>query len=138
MTAPLAGGCHCGAIRFSVAADALLGTGYCHCSICRRLSGGPVNAWVAVDPGALVVTGTPALYRSSEKGARALRPGCGGQLWFAPDDGSFLTLNATGFDDPEQPGVRPAVHVYAADRLCWFEIDDGLPRHPGGYPDDAG
>ncbi|KPF72483.1 hypothetical protein IP88_10030 [alpha proteobacterium AAP81b] len=128
----LAGHCECGGIRFSVDESALLGTGYCHCSICRRLSGAPVNAWVAVDPAALAVAGAPALYRSSERGQRAFCPTCGSQLWYAPDDGSFLTLNATGFDDPEAPALRPQVHIFDADRLGWFEIADSLPRSPDG------
>lgn len=130
----LSGGCHCGAIRFAVPADAILGTGYCHCSICRRLSGGPVNAWVAVDPDRLTVTGSPAFYRSSAQGIRAFCPSCGGQLWYHPDDGSNLTLNATGFDDPEAEVVRPAMHIFEGDRLCWFEVTDALPRYPGAYP----
>ncbi|MBB6228050.1 hypothetical protein FHS79_002235 [Polymorphobacter multimanifer] len=132
----LAGGCHCGRIRFAVPLSALLGTGYCHCSICRRLSGGPVNAWVAVDPQALRVEGDPRRYRSSATGTRAFCDDCGGQLWFAPDDGSFITLNATGFDDPEAHAVRPTLHVYEADRLCWFDIADKLPRHAGGSQPD--
>ena len=131
----LRGGCHCGTIRFAVPPAAILGTGYCHCSICRRLSGGPVNAWVAVDPARLTVTGTPSLYRSSPTGVRAFCPACGSQLWFRPDDGSFVTLNATGFDDPEAHVVRPGVHIFDGNRLCWFEVADELPRYPGPFPE---
>lgn len=128
----LAGRCHCGAVRFSVDDKALLGTGYCHCSICRRLSGGPVNAWVAVHPAALTVTGEPAWYRSSERGRRAFCPACGTQLWFSPDDGGYVTLNATGFDDPEAVVLRPAMHIFDGDRLSWFDTSDSLPRSPNG------
>lgn len=135
--ATLAGGCHCGAIRFEVSDDAIIGTGYCHCSICRRLSGAPVNAWVAIAPDALRLTGTPASYRSSAWGERAFCTGCGGQLWFLPDDRAYLTLNATGFDDPGAPALQPAVHIFEADRLSWFRTDDRLPRHPGTLPEDA-
>lgn len=127
---PLAGHCHCGGLRFTVADDALLGTGYCHCSICRRLSGAPVNAWVAVDPAALASDGALAWYRSSPQGRRAFCPTCGSQLWYAPDDGSYVTINATAFDDPEAPALRPGLHIFTADRLSWFEIADELPRSP--------
>ncbi len=129
---PLAGHCHCGGVRFAVAAEALLGAGYCHCSICRRLSGAPVNAWVAADPAALAVEGAPSWYRSSPHGRRAFCPNCGSQLWYAPDDGSFVTINATVFDDPEAPALRPGLHIFTADQLCWFEIADDLPRSPDG------
>lgn len=134
----LEGGCHCGRVRLAIAGDDVLGTGYCHCSICRRLSGGPVNAWVAVAPDRLQVTGEPRLYRSSATGRRAFCPDCGAQLWFAPDDGSFVTVNATGFDDPEAEPLRPAMHIFTADQLCWFDVKDQLPRLPAGPPDSAG
>lgn len=128
----LAGHCHCRAITFTVAADALLGSGYCHCSICRRLSGAPVNAWVAVEPAALEVAGAPAWYRSSDHGRRAFCPACGTQLWFAMDDGSVITVNATTFDDPEAAALRPQLHIFHDDRLGWFETADALPRSPDG------
>ena len=38
------GGCFCGAIRYAFL-DVFV-AGYCHCSICRRMSGAPVIAWV--------------------------------------------------------------------------------------------
>lgn len=125
------GGCHCGAVRFTIPTAAILATGYCHCSICRRLSGSPVNAWVAVAPEALALTGAVARYRASAAGERGFCQSCGTQLFYAPDDDTYLTLNATGFDTPEAEPLRPAVHIYTADRLCWFDTTDTLPRLPG-------
>ncbi|WP_439533810.1 GFA family protein [Polymorphobacter sp.] len=130
----LEGGCHCGKVRFSIDDKAVLMTGYCHCSICRRLSGAPVNAWVAVMPGDLDLTGDVATYRSSDSGHRAFCPGCGAQLWFASSDGAFITLNAPGFDTPDAEPLRPRLHIYVADKLSWFDITDDLPRLPAGPP----
>jgi hypothetical protein len=130
------GGCHCGAIRFEIVSGDIMQTGYCHCSICRRISGAPVNAWVAVPLAALRVSGDAATYRSSAWGHRAFCRACGSQLWFAPDDGDYVTLNATGFDDPEARLLQPTVHIFEADRLRWFQVADTLPRLPGTFPAD--
>lgn len=135
MTAPaptLAGGCQCGKVRFAIAPADVLATGYCHCSICRRLSGSPVNAWVAVATESLALTSAVARYRSSPNGERGFCAACGTQLFYAPDDNSYITLNATGFDTPEAEVLQPSVHIYTADRLPWFETTDALPRLPGG------
>lgn len=133
----LSGGCHCGAIRFAIADADVLGTGYCHCSICQRLSGGPVNAWVAIAPVALRVSGSVKHYRSSPQGQRGFCSDCGSQLWYAPDDASYITLNATSFDDAEAEALRPALHIFDSDRLCWFDVADTLPRFPQSLPSDA-
>ena len=39
------GGCYCGDIRFEV--SDIFDAGYCHCSICRRLSGAPAIVWAS-------------------------------------------------------------------------------------------
>ncbi len=43
---PLEGGCHCGAIRYR--ASAVFDAGYCHCSICRRISGSAADKAAAI------------------------------------------------------------------------------------------
>jgi hypothetical protein len=124
----LAGGCHCGAIRFSIATDTVDFAGYCHCSICRRLSGAPVTAWIAIaDGGYQLTAGTPTAYRSSDHGSREFCPRCGSQLLFRGNDGT-LTVSTTALDDAEVAAVRPRIHIYTADRLGWFDTTDTLPR----------
>jgi hypothetical protein len=48
MTQKLTGGCHYQAIRYEV--ESIFDAGYCHCSICRKLSGAPVLAWANIKP----------------------------------------------------------------------------------------
>jgi len=40
----MAGGCHCGAIRYSIEGDALTHA-LCHCTDCRRHAGAPMVGW---------------------------------------------------------------------------------------------
>jgi hypothetical protein len=41
------GGCHCGALRYRLEGD-LGDVAHCHCSICRRVSGGTLVTWVTL------------------------------------------------------------------------------------------
>lgn len=127
----LTGGCHCGAVRFAIAAGGVTIGGYCHCSICRRLSGAPVTAWVAVAEGAYAVTaGRPVTYRSSDHGGRDFCASCGSQLLYRGDDGT-VTVSTTALDTPDDPAVAPQIHIYTGNRLPWFDTADELPRFAG-------
>ena len=65
----LTGGCLCESIRYEV--DKVFDSGYCHCSMCRKLSGAPVLVWGVVKaPYFRLVKGTPTEYASSENGIR--------------------------------------------------------------------
>lgn len=41
------GGCHCGALRYCFE-DGLGDCMHCHCSDCRRTTGGTVTTWITV------------------------------------------------------------------------------------------
>ena len=41
------GGCHCGHLRYQFSGP-LHDIAHCHCSICRRVSGGIVTTWITV------------------------------------------------------------------------------------------
>lgn len=53
------GGCLCGALRFTAAADPL-DSGYCNCTLCRRPTGAPLAAYVSSSGGVLPVRGGAA------------------------------------------------------------------------------
>lgn len=123
----LSGGCHCGRIRYRVRAVPAK-TFYCHCTICRRLSGSPVLALAQVAIGDFAyVAGTPAVYRSSEGGERRFCPHCGSQLEFRrrPDPPTVEFTIGT-LDEPER--VAPRAHLFTDARLPWFGTTDDLPR----------
>jgi len=73
----LTGGCLCGAIRYS--ADTMpFASDYCHCTQCRRSSGGPVGIWMDFKAGQVSWSGTrPTNYESSEHVKRGFCPNCG-------------------------------------------------------------
>lgn len=121
------GGCECGALRYRVTGSAH-DSGYCHCRICQRTSGAPVQAFARFHAGQFSYTkGEPAIYFSSAHGQREFCAHCGSQLLYrgrqAPHD---VALNTPTLDDPE--AYPPRQQVWRRSRISWFETTDSLPR----------
>jgi hypothetical protein len=100
----------------------------CHCSECRRRSGGAFKPFagvarecVAVTQGgeALLVTGTAD---NNHTGCAR----CGALLFSVVRDGAFAHV-ALGTVEGD-PGIRPSAHIFVASKAPWFEITDGLPQ----------
>ena len=122
------GGCLCGAIRYRITGpvDDVV---HCHCSMCRRSSGGAVMTWASVPADSFMLTrGELAVYKSSDNSERRFCPSCGAQIvfqtsrWPGEIDVTVGTLDS--------PGDRAATHhICAGDRIPWLTIDDHLPAH---------
>ncbi len=121
------GGCHCGQLRY-VFSGALHDIAHCHCSICRRTSGGIVTTWLTVARDAFQWTaGTPGAYASSVSCTRYFCPGCGCQLALftvlSPDS---LDVTVATLDEVAQaPADR---HIWVSSRLPWLQLDPQLPE----------
>ncbi len=127
------GGCLCGALRFRAEARPI-DTGYCHCSLCRRSTGAPALAWASFPVEAFRYTnGEPARYSSSSWGHREFCNRCGTQIGYRKSDGAeTVDLNVGCLDDPG--ALPPQQHIFAADRIGWFDTADDLPRHAESRP----
>ena len=93
--------CLCGAVRFTAQPEKAE-MGVCHCSMCRRWTGG---TYMAVDCGSqdkVQIEGDEALgvYRSSDHGERVFCTKCGTSLFWRLADGSHVSASAQSFDDP--------------------------------------
>jgi hypothetical protein len=127
MFEPLEGGCLCGAVRYRVT-KAPLDSGYCHCRMCQKSSGAPlqVSAEFPVD-GFTVTKGEPKAYRSSAWALRHFCPSCGSQLTFrAAENPTYVSVNLPTLDRPE--ALSPRMHIWHSSRIAWFEVKDELPR----------
>lgn len=128
------GGCLCGAIRFSSAAEPV-DAGYCHCRLCQRSTGAPVLAWVSYPTEAFTYTkGAPACYQSSNHGHREFCKQCGTQIAYRDlEHTTTVEVNVGSLDDRE--AVEPRYHIWCDSRIRWFDTDDSLPRFHGSKPD---
>jgi hypothetical protein len=108
------GGCLCGAVRFELK-DEPKTYGACHCSMCRKFSGG-IELGLEVAPGGIIWSGEEniATYESSEWAERGFCKICGSSLFWrltapGPMQG-LLSLSAGALDSFE--GLTFASEVY--------------------------
>lgn len=124
----LEGGCHCGACRYRIDAARLDDVANCHCSICRRSTGGTYVTWATVPKAAFAWTaGEPRRYAATAGSTRWFCPTCGAQLalWteLAPES---IDITVTTLDRAD--AYPPDRHIFVGSKLAWTHIDDGLPR----------
>ena len=128
------GGCHCGAIRYSVAGEPRHSS-VCHCESCRRTTGGLATAWLGYPTDALnVEQGAPRSYSSSGGVERQFCGQCGTSLFYfnEPAMPGVVDVLTVTLDDPK--AFPPGLHVQMADALPWEASLEGLPkfdRFPG-------
>ena len=128
----MAGGCLCGAVRYTVNGPIQGEIAHCHCSMCRRASGAPVLTWFTVKKEDFeVVKGEPRSYKSSDHARRSFCGDCGTPLTFISEhDPAFVDLTLGSLDRPEDyPATQ---HVWTMSRLSWLHLDEDLPDHPKG------
>lgn len=128
----LFGGCYCRAVRYKV--QQIYDAGYCHCTICRRITGAPVFAWVNVPMSAFrIERGKTESHASSKQGKRFFCSRCGSYLYGRTSLLSdVISLSVGTLDMPE--AVEPRVHHWCAEKLAWYPISDRLPRLEKGDP----
>ena len=122
-----AGGCHCGAIRYSMP-TAVEHHALCHCRDCRRHSGAPMVGWALVSQADLEVAGTPKIYVSSEHGRRHFCADCGTGLFYTNDKNlpGLIDVQSATYDDPN--AIPLQAHVQVAERIGWMEKAHELPK----------
>ncbi|WP_420142338.1 GFA family protein [Sphingomonas sp.] len=148
MVKTMTGGCQCGRVRYSAEVasdDAYL----CHCTMCRRATGGASIAFVNLPITAVTWDSEPDWYRSSPIAERPFCAGCGTPLGFRfVEDATNIDLTLGSFDDPAR--FRP-VHNYASESIlpAWQDtshlpglrsdenssVVDRWMKHVGKLPD---
>ena len=127
------GSCLCRGVRFEIDGK-LSAASHCHCSMCRKAHGAAFGTYAAARAAEFkVLEGAEliARYRSSPGIVRTFCARCGSTLqWLRESKPEVVdvALGALGDD----PGVRPAYHIYVDSKAPWYEITDGLPRHAAG------
>ena len=138
MTAALAGGCLCGAVRYSISAP-VTSLRACHCRNCQKHSGaaGTVNAIVPSDSFG-ITKGEPKRYddEATQSGRTLSRHFCGtcGSSIYSrrnPDPG-FVVVRAGSLDDSN--GMKITGNIWTASARPWAYIDKSTERHPGNMP----
>lgn len=99
------GSCACGAVKIEIAGTPEV-LSYCHCSRCRKTAG--------------------AVY------GRFFCGHCGSSLGDLGSKTGAYAITASILDD--DPGLRPAGHIFTGSKPDWYEICDGLDQYDGDFP----
>lgn len=131
----LRGSCLCGGVRYVISGP-FRRAGHCHCTRCRKHSGGAASTQGRVARGDFRLLRGKALlrtYRDPGHAAKVFCTTCGSSL-FGGDwpDGDEVSVRLGTLDD--DPGIRPQYRTFVESRAPWDAITDDLPRHPGRLP----
>ena len=130
----LAGGCHCGAVRYEVSGEPKH-VALCHCSDCRKSSGAPMVSWAAFAEDEFKVTqGSPRTFNSSGTAMRSFCPDCGSGLYYTNAEylPGIVDIQSATLDDPD--ALPAGAQIQTAERIGWMETAHTLPafeRYPG-------
>jgi len=132
-SAPLLGGCLCGAVRFEITAP-LLSAGYCHCTHCQRRTGTGSSA-----NGRVPRAGFRLL--QGQEQLRSFKPPTGVPKLFCATCGSALFSGDPPTDEEvavrlgaldRDPGIRPHYRQFVDSAAPWEQVpEDALMRYPG-------
>jgi hypothetical protein len=129
-TSLLAGGCLCGAVRYTISAGPI-NVRCCHCRICQKAAGGPFFARAVVPKEAVAWAGETTRYRSSQRLFRVSCAACGALVFSEPvDRPTMLGVALSTLDD--QDAWKPDMHIWTSSKVDWLKLDDGLPQHLEG------
>jgi hypothetical protein len=129
----LRGSCQCGGVRFEVP-DEFEVRSFCHCTTCKKLSGGvgTANGRVASDQ-VRILQGEELLrtYQPEEGSAKTFCSVCGSNLFGGGwPESEQASVRLSAIDDPLTS--RPRKHIFTRSVASWETLpDDGLERVDG-------
>lgn len=137
---PLAGGCHCGALRYELLAPPL-SIQHCHCENCRKISGEFTSTGAVVRRRDLRILSARGLgrYRTSPSFERQFCTTCSCCVFAYEDSESELMYFAPAtLDGGVHPGHPPGTesHIYVRSKAEWEEIGDSLTQYETASPDE--
>ena len=134
------GSCLCRGVQFEIT-GAIHELTHCHCSMCRKAHGAAFATFAVSNRGDYrLVKGEELVtrYASSSAFDRAFCRVCGSRAPSKSRDGKLYFVPAGLLDD--DPGVKPALHIFVGSKAPWWDITDDLPQFekwvPGYGPDD--
>jgi hypothetical protein len=131
--ATLTGSCLCGAVRFEVT-EPFVRVSQCHCTNCKKISGGTGTVSGRVRPAAIrVLAGADHLrsFEPAEGSSKTFCSTCGSNLFGGGwPEAEIVSVRLSALDEPFER--RPEVHIYVRSVAAWETLpDDGAERFEG-------
>ncbi len=124
-----AGGCLCGAVRFSARLPSKW-VAHCHCTRCQRAHGAAFVTWVGMDEARVTLDdggGHLRWFAVENGGERGFCDICGTSLFFraARWPGELHIARALFTTDVDR---QPQMHAFFDTHVDWVSLGDTLPR----------
>ncbi len=137
---PIPGGCHCGALRYSLTAPPLM-IYNCHCTNCQKITGSAFTLAATVPETTFAfVKGAPRRVEwNADSGARRYGLFCGDCgsriVNGAEPSGGYLSLRAGTFDDTSW--IEPVGDIWTKSAQPWVKLGaltvEGQPKDYGPF-----
>ena len=128
------GSCLCGGIQFEADGVPLITT--CHCSKCRKTRGSAFSATACVPISEFRFLRGEDLIQTYQPSAGTYSNGfcrrCGANAPWVVEERELVLVPAGLLDD--DPGVRPALHMFVGSKAPWWEITDDAPQFEAWVP----
>ena len=129
------GSCHCGGVQFELPENEFEPRSFCHCTTCKKLSGGVGTANARARSDAIrIVAGQDLLrtYQPEEGTAKTFCTVCGSNLFGGGwPETEHCSVRLSAIDTPFEP--RPSRHIFVRSVAPWETLpDDGLERFEVG------
>jgi hypothetical protein len=126
------GGCRCGAVRYTIALDALPPVYACHCHICQRVSGSAFSVQALVPETSLTVTGPIVVSEITTEDRTSVQRFCGDCYARIYNTNTrrpgIAVVRAGTLDRSEELDCR--AHIFTAYKQGWFPIPEDVPSWP--------
>ena len=131
------GGCRCGAVRYTLALDALPTTYTCHCLDCQTWSGSAFSQQTFVPEAALDVTGAVVVYEfTTPSGNTSTQRMCGvchARIYNTNTARPNVAVVRAGTLDRSNE-LRVVAHIWVKRKQPWLTLPDAVPTWPESAP----
>lgn len=137
MSDPIAGGCLCGKIRYTVS-QPVLNVIACHCKNCQKASGAGVSHNTVVPTSTVTFTsGQPKVYADTAQSGNTLHRGfcgdCGSSIYSQREKTpEMMVLKVGSLDDPD--AMKLIMNIWTNSAQPWVHIDPAAENHPENRP----
>lgn len=129
------GGCRCGAVRYTLALDALPRTYACHCRDCQTWSGSAFSQQAFLPESALQVTGPLVVYElRTPSGSTSIQRMCSVCHTRVYNTNSarpgVVVIRAGTLDRSDE--LEVVAHIWAKRKQPWLQLPDTVPTWSEG------
>lgn len=136
MSEQIAGGCRCGAVRYSLALESLPQTYACHCHVCQRWSGSAFSQQALVPEDALRVDGPVTVYELTTEdriSTQRLCAECHSRIFNTNTRRPGIAVLRAGTLDRSEE-LDCVAHIFTAYKQAWVIIPADKPSWPEAPP----